>query len=201
MTLPLLTTRVLDWAELAYCKTLANTASQALPRVRRAYTCPKTWHISDNLSVAAALRKTAPEDRFVCRLQTYRHQCSAALPGASRSARKRDTHAPPRPPLRRLRDAGGQVQLPQMPRKLLLHRVLPDAQGDVRSPDGCDEGAAEAGRTGETGRPATGSRFRRGAIDAGATFEDSELRVGQRGVATGTFTERLAGHDRGLDRP
>ena len=85
-------------------------------------------------------------------------QCSTA-PDASRIAHKRDTNAPPRPPLRRLRHAGREIQLPEVPRGVLLHRLLPDSQGDVRRPDSCDEAAAEAGRTGEARRPATGSRF------------------------------------------
>ena len=88
-------------------------------------------------------------------------QCSAAL-----DARRGDTHAPPRPPLRRLRDARREIQLPEVPRRVLFDFMLSDAQNDVRRPDGRDEGAAEAGRTGEARRPAAGSRFRRGAIDS-----------------------------------
>ena len=71
----------------------------------------------------------------------------------------------------------------------------------MRRPDGRDESAAEARRTGEARRAAAGSRFRCGEADAITTFKDSGLRLGQRGVATGTFPERLAGHDRGLERP
>jgi len=51
---------------------------------------------------------------------------SAAL-DASRSAHKRDTHAPPRPPLRRLRDARREVQLPEVPRGVLFDSLLSDA--------------------------------------------------------------------------
>ena len=125
---------------------------------------------------------------------------TAAL-DASRSARNTGTDAPPRPPLRRLRHAGREIQLPQVPRGVLLHRLLSHPQSDVRRPDSCDEGKAEAGRTGETRRPAAARRFRRREADAGATHASRELRVGARGVATGTFTERLTGHNRGLDRP
>ena len=126
---------------------------------------------------------------------------AARAPPGARRHRKRDTHAPPRPPLRRLRDARREIQLPQMPRGVLLYSVLSNAQGDVRRPDSCDEAAAEAGRTGEARRPATGSRFRRGAIDAITNIADQQLRVGQRGVAKGADAAGLTGHDRGLDRP
>ena len=85
-------------------------------------------------------------------------QCSAAL-DASRSAHKRDTDAPPRPPLRRLRHAGGEIQLPEVPRGVLFDLMLSHAQSDVRRPSSKAEIQAEAGRAGEARRPATGSRF------------------------------------------
>ena len=75
---------------------------------------------------------------------------ASAAHAQAREHRNTDTDAPPRPPLRRLRDAGREIQLPEVPRRVLLHRLLPDSQGDVRRPDSCDEGTAEAGRTGET---------------------------------------------------
>ena len=68
-------------------------------------------------------------------------------------------NAPPRPPLRRLRDARREVQLPEVPRGVLLYSLLSDSQNDVRPPDSRDEAAAEARRTGEARRAATGSRF------------------------------------------
>ena len=114
-----------------------------------------------------------------------RPQC---LLHSSKSAawRAADINAPPRPPLRRLRDARREVQLPEMPRRVLLYSLLYARTKRRASPPTVKPKARPKRVAPEkrAGRPPDPRRFRRGAIDAGAIIADQQLRVGQRGVET-----------------